>query len=101
MTGIVHGDVPRRVTVVGGGVTGLLTAVGLADAGAEVTVIERSDTVGGQIRSAAVGGVIVDVGAESLHTATPGIVELLQRLGLEAAMIDAHRGPTLLVRGRH
>ena len=91
----------HRVVVVGGGITGLLTAVGLADAGAEVTVIERAETVGGQIRSTEIGGATVDVGAESLHTATPGIPELLDGLGLEAAITEAERGPTLLVKGRH
>jgi len=93
--------VARRVAVVGGGITGLLTAVGLADAGAEVTVLERQDTVGGQIRSTEIGGAIVDVGAESLHTATPGILELLKHLELEGAIIEAHSGPTLVVRGRY
>ncbi|MEX2532733.1 MAG: protoporphyrinogen oxidase [Nitriliruptoraceae bacterium] len=101
MTCGVPAAVARRVTVVGGGITGLLTAVGLADAGAQVTVLEQKDTVGGQIRSIEVDGAVVDVGAESLHTATPGILELLQRLELETAITEAHPGPTLVVRGRH
>jgi phytoene dehydrogenase-like protein len=91
--GTARAEVPRRVAVIGGGITGLLAAVGLAGAGAEVTVVERSETVGGQIQSAEVHGMTVDLGAESLHPAVPGIRELLQRVGLQDGMVDARRGP--------
>lgn len=101
MIGTARAEAPRRVAVVGGGITGLLAAVGLADAGAEVTVVERSATVGGQIHSAEVHGMTVDLGAESLLPAVPGTRELLQRVGLEDAIVDARPGPTLLARGRH
>lgn len=99
MTATAQRTVTDRVTVVGAGITGLLTAVGLADAGAEVTVVESSDTVGGQIRGADIDGMTVDVGAESLHTATPGLLELLQRLRLDVAIVDAQQGHTLLSAG--
>lgn len=101
MTATAHQNATDRVTVVGAGITGLLTAVGLADAGAEVTVVESSDTVGGQIRGVDIDGMTVDVGAESLHTATPGLLELLQRLRLDVAIVDAQQGHTLLAAGGH
>lgn len=91
---------PLRVGVVGGGITGLLTAAHLADGGADVTVLEAGDRVGGQVRSIEVAGTTVDVGAESLHTGAPGVLELLGRLGLEQDVVEANPGPTWLATRR-
>lgn len=84
----------RDVTVVGGGITGLLTAAHLADAGVRVTVLEGRHTVGGQIRSIALAGSRVDVGAESLHLGAPGVLELLRRVGLDGDLVDAESSTT-------
>jgi protoporphyrinogen/coproporphyrinogen III oxidase len=89
-----------RVGVVGGGITGLLTAVHLADRGARVTVFEADDRVGGQVRSIEVAGATVDVGAESLHTGAPGVLDLLRRLDLEQDVVEASTGPTWLATQR-
>jgi isorenieratene synthase len=41
----------RRVVVVGGGIAGLTAALGLAERGFGVTVVERADQLGGRVRS--------------------------------------------------
>jgi len=89
-----------QVAVVGGGIAGLLTARQLAAAGARVTVLEASDHVGGQLRSEQHDGRIVDVGAESLHTAAPGVLELLDDLGLGDDVVAARSGTTWIAASR-
>lgn len=73
---------PQRVVVVGGGIAGLTAALDLADAGASVTVLESSDRVGGKLRSGEVGGLPVDLGAESVLARRPEAIALMDRLGL-------------------
>ncbi|HWN29691.1 MAG TPA: protoporphyrinogen oxidase [Actinomycetospora sp.] len=72
-----------RIAVVGAGVAGLTAARDLADAGHEVVVLEGADQVGGKLRRRAVGGVVVDVGAEAMLNRRPEGVDLARSLGLE------------------
>lgn len=89
-----------RIAVVGAGIAGLVAARHLADAGAQVTVFEATEQVGGQIRSRRIDARIVDLGAESLHLATPGIGSLLDDLGLGPDLVAAAPGPTWIATGR-
>ena len=41
----------RHVVVVGGGIAGLTAALGLAERGVRVTVLEREERLGGRVRS--------------------------------------------------
>lgn len=82
------------VAVIGAGITGLVAARQLTQAGAQVTVLERADRVGGQLEDAAVGGHRVDVGAESVFTAAPGPLELIEELGLSDELVGARRATT-------
>lgn len=68
--------------VVGGGIAGLLVARGIARAGGEATVLESAGRIGGQLRSAELGGVRVDVGAEAFATRGGTVAALLEELGL-------------------
>lgn len=52
----------HRVLVVGGGVGGLAAAADLARQGLDVTLLERSPTVGGKLRQVAAGGFGIDAG---------------------------------------
>lgn len=70
------------MAVVGGGVSGLVAALRLASAGASVVVLEQTARLGGVLRLGEVGGVRVDVGAESLLARRPEAVGLVREVGL-------------------
>jgi oxygen-dependent protoporphyrinogen oxidase len=76
-------DVRPDVVVVGGGVAGLTAARDLGRAGLSVLLLESSPHVGGKLRLASVGGVVVDVGAESMLARRPEAVGLAAELGLD------------------
>lgn len=86
----------ERVVVVGGGITGLVTARRLAEGGTPVLLLERAAEPGGQIRTVPFAGTRVDVGAESLHPAAPGTSDLLDALGLTASSVRAAPGSASL-----
>ena len=76
-----------RAIVVGGGVAGLSWALDAAEAGFDVTVLERDLRLGGVVRSETLGPVRVDVGAESFALTRPDVVDLADRLGLGDAVV--------------
>ena len=84
------------VVVVGAGITGLVAARRLAHAGCEVTLVEASDRVGGQVRTVEFAGHAVDVGAEALHLASPAARCLVDEVGLSHDVVGARPGTTLL-----
>ncbi|EWT07092.1 protoporphyrinogen oxidase, partial [Intrasporangium chromatireducens Q5-1] len=84
------------VVVVGAGVTGLVAAHRLAHAGCEVTLVEASERVGGQVRTVEFAGHAVDVGAEALHLASPAARRLVDEVGLTHDVVGARPGTTLL-----
>lgn len=59
------------VVVVGGGLAGLVAARRLASRGAEVTLLEREESVGGRVRSVHEDGYTFDRGFQVLFTAYP------------------------------
>jgi phytoene dehydrogenase-like protein len=65
-------DTPS-VVVAGAGLAGLVAARHLAAAGAEVTVFERRDEVGGRVRSRRRDGFTLDRGFQVLFTAYPAV----------------------------
>jgi oxygen-dependent protoporphyrinogen oxidase len=71
------------VVVVGGGVAGLVAARELSRAGVAVLLLESSPVLGGKLRLGTVGGVVVDVGAESMLARRPEAVGLVAELGLD------------------
>src|SRR6478735_10466058 len=66
----------RRTVVVGGGVAGLTAARDLAAAGREVVLLEGAPRTGGKLLTGSVGGVEVDLGAESMLARRPEGVDL-------------------------
>ena len=78
-------DVPQTrpdAVVVGAGLAGLVAAHDLAAAGLSVLVLEGSPEVGGKLRLGSVGGVEVDVGAESMLARRPEGIALVAELGV-------------------
>jgi protoporphyrinogen/coproporphyrinogen III oxidase len=85
---------PPHVVVVGGGIAGLAAAAFLSGAAgdgpatgtdgrpARVTLLEESDRLGGKLRTGEVGGVTVDLGAESMLARRPEAVALARAVGL-------------------
>jgi len=86
----------RRVIVVGGGVCGLVAAHSLQKSGCQVTLVEASDGLGGQVRSAQLDGQAVDLGAEAAPLRAPGVQKLITELGLDESMIHPTQGTSLL-----
>ena len=70
----------ETVVVVGAGVTGLVTAHLLAEAGAKVVVIERDEDIGGLAKSFVYDGFVFDIGPHRFHTANPNIATYLDRV---------------------
>jgi len=74
-------NVNAHVIVVGAGLAGLSCARHLASAGADVTIIEASDGVGGRVRTDTVDGFRLDRGFQVLLRAYP---ELHRQLDVDA-----------------
>jgi phytoene dehydrogenase-like protein len=72
-----------EVVVVGGGLAGLVATRRLAEAGADVTLFERRDEVGGRVRSRTVDGYTLDRGFQVLFTAYPAVREELDLAALD------------------
>ncbi|QLH84390.1 NAD(P)/FAD-dependent oxidoreductase [Halosimplex pelagicum] len=65
------------IVVVGGGLAGLVAARRLARDGADVTLSERRDELGGRVRSREVDGFTLDRGFQVMFTAYPAVREEL------------------------
>jgi len=99
--------------VVGGGLAGLVAAARLAEAGADVTLIERRATLGGRVRTREVDGFTLDRGFQVLFTSYPAVASELDvdaldlrsfspgaticRPGSRAVLSDPLREPTALL----
>jgi glycine/D-amino acid oxidase-like deaminating enzyme len=82
-----------RVTVVGAGIAGLTTALALSEGGAEVTVIERSASLGASACSRYAGGMLAPwCEAENAEP-------LVTRLGQEALAYWPRHYPSTIQRG--
>ena len=73
----------RRVVVVGGGLAGVTAALDAADAGADVTLLERRTQLGGAARSFRRGELEVDNGQHVFLRCCTAYRALLARLGVE------------------
>lgn len=76
------GTGPRRVVVVGGGLTGLATAWRLRD-DVEVTLLEAGERVGGEIRTIELAGAPFDVGADAFLARQPEAERLAREAGFD------------------
>ena len=76
----------RSVVVIGGGLAGLVAARHLADGGADVTLYEANETVGGRVTTQTDDGYTLDRGFQVLFTAYPAV-----RRELDLASLDLRR----------
>jgi len=82
-----------QVVVAGGGLAGLVAGARLAEDGADVTLFERRDTVGGRVRSRTVDGYVCDRGFQVLFPSYPAAE---RELDLDALDLRSFRpGATL------
>ncbi|MCW8095694.1 protoporphyrinogen oxidase [Streptomyces tauricus] len=73
---------PGHVVVIGGGIAGLAAAHRLLNGGAQVTVLEASERLGGKLLPGSIAGARVDLGAESMLARRPEAVALAHEVGL-------------------
>lgn len=66
---------------------GLAAAYELASSGAEVIVLEGSDRLGGKLRLGTVGGLTLDLGAESILARRPEGLDLIHAVGLDDRIV--------------
>ena len=87
---------PRRVAVLGAGLSGLSAAYELRHRGAgrqpspEVVVFEAAARVGGKIRTETHDGVLYEAGPDSFSTAKPQAMELVRELGLGSELLHTN-----------
>ncbi|MBF4615403.1 FAD-dependent oxidoreductase [Curtobacterium sp. VKM Ac-1376] len=85
--------------MVGGGVAGLVSARDLAKGGANVVLVEASGVLGGMIRRHTVGGLELDMAADSFATRTDAVGRLAIELGLGNDVVAPDpRGAWLMTR---
>ena len=81
-----------EVIVVGAGVAGLVVAHDLARAGVRVVVLEASDTAGGLLRRGTLGGLDLDLGAESYATRTDAVPAFVADAALDLELTAPRPG---------
>ena len=85
-------DPPASCIIVGGGITGLAAAHRLVELGSEhgdpltVRLLERSDRLGGHVRTERVGEYLIEGGPYSLVAHKPAAVRLAERIGLALSL---------------
>ncbi|KHL00967.1 hydroxysqualene dehydroxylase HpnE [Sinomonas humi] len=102
---------PNSALVVGGGLAGITAAIGLAQRGTRVTLLEARPRLGGATYSFQRDSLTADTGQHVLLRCYSRYQELLARLGasddiaiqdrLDVPVISPHHRPTRLRRGLH
>lgn len=84
-----------EVVVVGGGISGLVAARRLDQAGARVILLEKSHRLGGLVVTDRDEGFVIEGGADSFVAGKGSVLELAAELGLDAKVVSSrpeHRG---------
>jgi oxygen-dependent protoporphyrinogen oxidase len=98
----------KRIAIIGGGIAGLSAAYYLekarqAGAALQWTLFEKSDRLGGVIRTERRDGFVLEAGPDSFLTAKPEAARLCQELDIGDQLIssnDAERKTYILVKGK-
>ncbi|RJQ82248.1 protoporphyrinogen oxidase [Pseudonocardiaceae bacterium YIM PH 21723] len=93
-----------RIAIIGGGVSGLTAAYrlrGLLGPGAQLTVFEQADRLGGKLDTAELAGQPFDLGAEAFLARRPEALALIGELGMTDQLAHpAKAAPRLRAGGR-
>jgi oxygen-dependent protoporphyrinogen oxidase len=81
---------PKRIAIVGGGISGVATAYQLARDGVECTLFEASGRLGGIVETVRSQGFVIECGPDSWVTEKPWARELAVELGLEDQIIASN-----------
>ncbi|KAF3786026.1 Zeta-carotene desaturase [Nymphaea thermarum] len=85
----IYSETKMRVAVIGGGVSGLVSAYILAKAGVHVVLYEKEDHLGGHAQTIHVNGVDLDLGFMVFNGVTyPNMMELFENLGVNVQRSD-------------
>jgi oxygen-dependent protoporphyrinogen oxidase len=89
------------VLIVGGGVSGLASAYFLGKQGIHATIVEKSDRLGGLIRTDRVQGCDLEAGPDSYIAAKPAVTELARELGIGDQIIGSNDAERRIFIVRH
>jgi len=82
---------PKKVVIIGAGISGLTTAYLLDKKGFDVTVLEKKSSVGGSIESVKENDFLFDRGPNSALETTPIISQLVEELNLQDELLYANK----------
>jgi protoporphyrinogen/coproporphyrinogen III oxidase len=104
-----HHQSPRRVVVIGGGISGLAAAHRLVERSSpqesqpEILLLEASSRLGGVIRTERRDGFLLEAGPDSFISEKPAAIELAKRINLTSRLIETnerHRRSFIARKGR-
>ena len=90
----------KNVAVIGAGIAGLSAAFRLRQAGANVTLFESSDRVGGRLSSESRDGFVYERGTQFYTTSYRNALGLIREAGLESELRKTSRWIAVLKDGR-
>ena len=85
------------VAVLGGGISGLAAAYELHRRQTPFVLLEKSDRIGGVIRTERTGGFTIDAGPDSLVVQKPAAIALCEELGLAGRLLPTRAPRTAYV----
>ena len=77
-----------KITIIGGGISGLSAAFELQNSGHDITLLEGTDRLGGKILTSEIEGFDIDAGPDSFLTRDPEMRELCFDLGLGEELVS-------------
>jgi oxygen-dependent protoporphyrinogen oxidase len=81
---------PRKVLIIGGGISGLSAAYYLSKAGIRPTLVEKAPELGGVIRTSVQQGCVLEAGPDGFMAAKPWAMDLIRELGLADQIIGSN-----------
>lgn len=85
-----HTDENLDAIVIGGGISGLAFAHTLARKGKRVHLLEKTERLGGAVRTELKDGFLCEAGPNSFLVKSQDVWEFIHDLGLEASMVEAN-----------